>query len=204
MSVEHWETYYRGGALATCPIGPDANYTLDIRDAWVEFFASFPNGARILDVGTGNGAVALIARDAATAAGTQLEIHGSDLALIDPPRQVRGGETMFGGITFHPGVATERLPFEAASLDGVSAQFALEYTDVDRSLREISRVLKPGGRVRSACTTWIPWSSRTRGYRSSQAHLVLDESRIYRKLRAFVAAEREASDGRRPRPHGAS
>ena len=106
MSVEHWEAYYRGGAISTCPIGLDANYTLDIRDAWVEFFAYFPSGARILDVGTGNGAVALIARDAATAAGTQLEIHGSDLALIDPPRQVRGGETMFGGITFHPGVAT--------------------------------------------------------------------------------------------------
>jgi ubiquinone/menaquinone biosynthesis C-methylase UbiE len=191
VSVEHWETFYRGGALATCPTGPDANYSLDIREAWIDFFAKFPAGARVLDIGTGNGAVALIARDAATAADRKLEIHGSDLALIDPPRQVRGGQSMFDGITFHPGVATERLPFETASVDGVSAQFALEYTNVSDSLREIHRVLKPGGRARFSvhhAESVVVWNAQQS---LSQAHLVLDETRIYRRLRAFVAAERE-------------
>ena len=57
MSVEHWETYYRGGGLVTCPTGPDGNYSLEIRDAWVEFYTDVPDGARVLDVGTGNGAI---------------------------------------------------------------------------------------------------------------------------------------------------
>jgi ubiquinone/menaquinone biosynthesis C-methylase UbiE len=193
LSVEHWETYYRGGALATCPTGPDANYSLDIRDAWVEFFAALPDGACVLDVGTGNGAVALIARDAATAAGKRFSIHGSDLALIDPVRQVPGGATMFDGITFHPGVPTERLPFEPASFDAVSAQFAVEYTDVGRSLGEIFRVLRPGGRARLSVHHADSVITQNAGQTLAHANLVLDETRIYRKLRAFIAADSEAA-----------
>jgi ubiquinone/menaquinone biosynthesis C-methylase UbiE len=193
VSVEHWETYYRGGALATCPIGPDANYSLGLRDAWVEFFASLPDGATVLDVGTGNGAVALIARDAATAAGRTFEIHGTDLAQIDPPRQVRGGATMFDGIAFHPGVATERLPFEAGTFDGVSGQFALEYTEVESALREIFRVLKAGGRARFSVHHSDSVVVQNARESLSQAHLVLDETRVYRRLRAFVTADREAA-----------
>jgi ubiquinone/menaquinone biosynthesis C-methylase UbiE len=193
VSLEHWETYYRGGALASCPTGPDPNYSLEMRDAWVEFFASLPDGARVLDVGTGNGAVALIARDAAVAAAKQFEIHGSDLALIDPPRQVRGGERMFDGITFHPGVAAERLPFEMNSFDGVSAQFAVEYTHVSASLPQIFRVLKPGGRARLSVHHADSVVIQNARLSLAQANLVLDEARIYRKLRSFIAAEREAA-----------
>ena len=67
LSLEQWETYYRGGAIATCPMGPDGDYDLEVRQAWVEFFSTLPEGARILDVGTGNGVVALIAAETASA-----------------------------------------------------------------------------------------------------------------------------------------
>lgn len=193
MSVEHWEAFYRGGSIATCPTGPDANYSLDIRDAWVGFFANLPEGARVLDVGTGNGAIALIARDAANAMGRRFEIHASDLALIDPPRRVPGGKALFDGITFHPGVATEQLPFEANSFDAISGQFALEYTDVDRSLREIFRVLKPGSPARFSLHHADSVVVQNARLSLGQAHMVLDESLIYRRLRGFVAAEREAN-----------
>ena len=197
MSVEHWETYYRGGGLVTCPTGPDGNYSLEIRDAWVEFYSDVPDGARVLDVGTGNGAVPLIAREAAATAGRRWDIHGSDLALIDPPRQVRDGAGLFDGITFHAGVATERLPFEDVSIDAVSGQFALEYTDVAASLREVTRVLRPGGRARFSihhADSVVVGNARLG---LEQVRLVLEDTKIFRKLRTFVAAEREA--GRDPR-----
>lgn len=199
MSVEHWEAFYKGGALATCPTGPDTNYSLDVRDAWVEFFAALADGARVLDVGTGNGAVALIARETAAAAGRHLEVHGSDLARIDPPRQVRGGTGMFEGIHFHPGVATEHLPFSDASFDAVSGQFALEYTRIADALREVFRVLKPGGRARFSMHHADSIVVENARLSLAQANLVLEESRIFRKLSAFVKAEREDTGQARSR-----
>ena len=86
LSLEQWETYYRGGAISTCPTARDGGYDLEVREAWVEFFTPLPDGARILDIGTGNGVVPLIAADTAAALGRRWEIHGADLAQIDPPR----------------------------------------------------------------------------------------------------------------------
>jgi len=91
MTVEHWEAYYRGGAIATCPMGPGTCYTLELRELWIAFFASLADGARVLDLGTGNGAIVLLAKEAAASTGRRFEIHGADLASIDPARHVPDG-----------------------------------------------------------------------------------------------------------------
>ncbi|MFN0198140.1 MAG: class I SAM-dependent methyltransferase [Planctomycetaceae bacterium] len=49
------------------------------------------------------------------------------------------------GFTAHQGYA-EHLPFADNSFDGVISQVVLPYTNDVRTLREIARVLKPGGR----------------------------------------------------------
>lgn len=52
------------------------------------------------------------------------------------------------GFTVIKGSVDERLPFEDASFDGVVAKDLLEHvTDPGAVVREIRRVLKPGGRV---------------------------------------------------------
>jgi SAM-dependent methyltransferase len=45
------------------------------------------------------------------------------------------------------GVALEKLPFPAATFDGASSQFGIEYADTRAALQELGRVLKPGGRA---------------------------------------------------------
>jgi SAM-dependent methyltransferase len=191
-SLRHWETYYRSGALASCPLGPQPGYTLELHDLWLEFFSELADGARVLDIGTGNGAVALIASQAAAAAAKHFEIHGTDLAQVDPVRDVPDGARLFAGIRFHPQVATERLPFEVASLDAVSGQYALEYTDPGKALPEIHRVLKPGGGA--LFVLHHADSVVARNARESLAHstLVLEETKVLRLLRRQFAAERDA------------
>jgi len=192
MTVQHWETYYRGGAIATCPMGPDTTYTLELRDLWLAFFAAIDDGGRVLDVGCGNGAIALLAKEAASAVGRRFEIHGADLASIDPPRHVANGASLFAGIEFHAGMPCERLGFETGTFDAVSGQYALEYTDTPRSLAEVRRVLRPGGRALFIMHHDHSVLIRNAGESLAQAALVFEETRILRKLRRHAVAERQS------------
>lgn len=188
-SLEHWESYYRSGALASCPLGPAAGYTLELHEVWVEFFAALKDGARILDIGTGNGAIALIAAETACRLGRRYDVHGTDLARIDPVRDVHDGANLFSGIHFHARVPTERLPFSPASFDAVSGQYALEYAVVETALTEIARVLKRGGRAQFIMHHHD--SIILHNARESLEHtsIVLKDTKIFRKLRRYLEAE---------------
>jgi ubiquinone/menaquinone biosynthesis C-methylase UbiE len=185
VSLKHWETYYRGGALVSCPTNTEPNYSKELREAWVSFFARLPDGARILDVGCGNGPVALIAKETATDLNRTFQIDAVDLAEIDPVRCVPNGETLFEGIRFHPGVSTENLPFNTSCMDAVCGQYIIEYTDVSRTLGEIARVSRPGG----ACQFILHHmdSIVVRNARESlrQANFALDEAKVVRLFRRY-------------------
>jgi SAM-dependent methyltransferase len=189
VSLEQWETYYQGGALATGPAGEDGLYDQEVRRAWTEFFSALPADARILDVGTGNGVIVLIAGEVAAARGARWEIHGTDLARIDPPQHVADGARRFAGVTFHPGVATERLPFDDGSFDAVSGHYALEYSDIPVALAQIHRVLKPGGDAQFVLHHVDSALLRTARRSMREADLVLKETRIYRRLHRLVSMD---------------
>jgi ubiquinone/menaquinone biosynthesis C-methylase UbiE len=189
LSVQQWEAYYRGGAIATCPTAADGGYDLEVRDAWVEFFSMLPRTARMLDVGTGNGVVALIAAETAADKGAQWEIHASDLARIDPARHVRDGARRLAGIRFHPGVATERLPFDDATFDAVSGHYALEYCDTAAALAQVHRVLKPGGDAQFIIHSNDSVLVRTALASLREAELVLKDTKLYRRLHRLVTMD---------------
>ena len=193
LKVAHWESFYRGGRLAACPTGAGANYTLELRDIWSEFFGALANGSRILDIGTGNGAIPLIARQTADSLGRTYEIHGADLARIDPSRDVADGGRLFAGIVFHPGVATEKLPFEPATFAAVSGQYALEYTDMRQSLSQVMRVLQPGATAQFLMHHADSIVVERARASLRHAHLVLMETKVYRKLRRFLDAEQHST-----------
>ena len=189
LSLEQWETYYRGGAISTCPTARDGGYDLEVRDAWVEFFTPLPDGARILDIGTGNGVVPLIAADTAAALGRRWEIHGADLAQIDPPKHVPDGATRFAGIQFHPGVDTAKLPFESGSFDAVSGHYALEYADTAAALAQVHRVLKPGGRAQFVMHHSGSALLRSAHQSLHEASWLFGEAKIYRRVHKLVTQD---------------
>ena len=189
MSVEQWEQYYRAGALATGPVGADGSYDLEVRTLWQDFFTALPKSSRLLDVATGNGVVASIALATSRDQALDLEIHGSDLARIQPLIDVHDSAERLQGIHFHPGVATQALPMEDATFNAVCGQYALEYSPIQPALSEIFRVLKPGGMVLFVVHHNDSVLIRNAKNSLREGHIVLSECNLYRCLHALLSLE---------------
>lgn len=187
--MKHWEDFYRGGALATGPTGADGLYDLEVATAWQTFFRSLPAKAKVLDIGTGNGVLALMARQHADASAQTFEIDAIDLALVDPAKHVPAGSLRFRGIRFHPGVAMERTPFADASFDGVMGHYALEYGDIAKSLAEVRRTLKPGGKAQFIIHHRGSTLVRTARRSLEESDVVLRGERFYRKLAKLISLD---------------
>ncbi|SDE00414.1 class I SAM-dependent methyltransferase [Aquimonas voraii] len=194
MSLSQWETYYRSGAVATGPVGLDGLYDLELQEAWQAFFDQLPADARLLDIGTGNGVLPLMALKAAQRRGEKWSIDATDLAQIDPVNSVSGGAHRYAGVRFHPGVANERLPFTAASFDGVSGHYALEYGNTSASLAEVARVLASGGHAQFVLHHAESVLMDSARHSMAECDLVFKQTRIYRKLHRLVSADQPSQD----------
>jgi SAM-dependent methyltransferase len=139
-----WRDFWKHDCLSACM--PDNSATAEqIADVWRQQFSVFPDGARILDVATGNGIVLAHAARAARTTGRRFELTGIDLADIDPPRYVSELDPDLKSARFLGGVAAESLPFTDSSFDVVASQYGVEYADLELALTEVARVLAPGG-----------------------------------------------------------
>lgn len=141
-----WSRYWAGGALHSCGGSFDGNYGGEIREFWRDSFATLANGDRLLDIATGNGPIPKLM----LALRPEADIHcdAVDLAAVAPawPAALPAAER--ARLLFHPRVEAEALPFADARFDLVVSQYGLEYTDLERSVPELLRVLAPEGRVR--------------------------------------------------------
>ena len=109
-------------------------------------------GSKLLDVGTGAGAVALQAR---AWVGPDGQVTGSDVAqaMVELAEQA-AAERGIAGVTFCQ-MDGEQLDFADASFDTVTCAFSLfQVPDMTRALAEMWRVLKPGGRL--GLSNWGP------------------------------------------------
>jgi ubiquinone/menaquinone biosynthesis C-methylase UbiE len=140
-----WSRFWATGALHSCPNAFAGNYTGEIRDHWTAFFGQLPAGSRVLDIGTGNGGIAFIARETAEAAGIPLEIEAIDAAHIVPAQAAAAKGIAATGINFRGGVSADATGYPDCWFDAVSGHYALEYTDVRATLAELARIMKPGG-----------------------------------------------------------
>ena len=142
-----WDSFWRYDRLSSFLTTPGApNYAPPIADGWRAFFKSLTDGARVLDLATGNGAIAVMAVEA----GKDFSVTGADLAAVEPTAFVTRNHAELKQIRFLPNTPAEALPLADASIDAVVSQYGAEYSDLARSIPEAVRVLAPGGRLRFA------------------------------------------------------
>jgi SAM-dependent methyltransferase len=142
-----WSDYWRSGQQACCFNVGGENYGPQITKVWTDFFETLPPTARILDLCTGNGAIAIIGAEIGLRRGAAFQVHGVDRAEIHVEKTRLFRPNVHGVVQFQSGVATEALPFEDSSFDSVVGQYAIEYTDLARTIPEIGRVTAPEAKL---------------------------------------------------------
>lgn len=140
-----WTRLWRSGVLHSCATAIDGNYDGPVRAFWQSRFDRVPDGGVVVDVGTGNGALVLLAAAAARATGKHLDLHGVDLADISPATAGAANAAAFEGIRFHPRTPLDALPFGDGGVDLLVSQFAFEYAPRDAAVAEALRVLGSRG-----------------------------------------------------------
>ena len=190
-----WSRYWQYDRVASCMDGAGAtNYDEEVAQGWRDFFESLTPHTDILDLCTGNGAIALIAAEVSRRKAGGMAITGVDKAQIDPAAHVTKFRQDLDAIRFMAGVAAEDLPFADCSFGAVVSQFGIEYSDTHRSGAEVIRVLAPGGRVRLVVHAAEGAIAAGTKEVLSEADFLLEESDLpgvaARCLEAVIAVER--------------
>ena len=148
-------------------------------------------GKRVLDIGCGLGGKT-VAYAEARARVTGVDLSEKNIAQCSAFARARGVEAAFAA-----GDA-ERLPFAGGSFDVVIANDSLEhFANPEGALRELARVLAPGGSIFLFFTPWkSPLGSHLYDYiRTPWCHLIFPEWLI-RELLARELASRGEADPR--------
>lgn len=145
--ITQWSRFWKQGFITTFGASKLDNYDGVVREFWHEKFAELPVAALILDIATGNGAIATIAAEVSEELQKKYFVAASDLAEINP-QLVGSDETskLRQSIYFHSHTPCENQPFDDDFFDFVSSQFGFEYSNTELTIPEIRRVLAPGGR----------------------------------------------------------
>lgn len=144
---KQWSQFWKQGFITTFGASKPDNYDGIVRDFWYEKFAELPSSALVLDIATGNGAIATIAAEVGRKLQKNFFVAASDLAQINPELTNNDqGSALRESIYFYSNTPCEKQPFDDASFDLVCSQFGFEYSDIELTIPEVRRVLAPKGR----------------------------------------------------------
>lgn len=150
--MQHWTAYWQqADTLNSFAEGQAASgYHGELAAFWRQQLAGLAASATLMDLGTGNGALAVLLAEQKQQRATNWRILAVDAADIQPQRLIAKQPALakpFKQIRFLGHTRIEQLPCANASIDLLVSQFAFEYSELSASLQEAWRVLKPGGRL---------------------------------------------------------
>ncbi len=145
LDPEDWSHYWKGSTITTFQGLFEDNYAREILEFWQRNIPG--DREHVLDIACGNGALSWIANDILNKEENRTRITGIDFANIDPFRRLNRNKKNYPKVSFIANTPIETMPFENQSIDLIMSQYGAEYSDLDKSVPEMSRVLKNGGKL---------------------------------------------------------
>ena len=178
MSKSAWSAYWQSGARRGCLPGASDAVQGALASLWQDFAGTLPQGARLLDLACGTGAVL----DAISSVRPDLDLLGVDSATLPPSPQHR----------LLAEVDCAALPFPDRHFVAIASQFGLEYCPLPARV-EAARVLAPGGKIQL-----LMHSTESRAIAHNAARLAamraLEKAGLFRLARQAVAGIRVPGD----------
>ncbi|HRP35812.1 MAG TPA: class I SAM-dependent methyltransferase [Gammaproteobacteria bacterium] len=150
LDRDEWTRYWARGTVTTFEGHFSGNYDAEIRDFWWRQFETLADGSTMVDLATGNGALALLAASYAREHERSFTIVGVDSAALDVARlraALPGLAADLDAVTLRGDTPLEDTGLPAATAGLVTSQFGFEYGDTAAGAREAFRLLRSGGRL---------------------------------------------------------
>lgn len=143
MKMNPWSLFWRQGHSTTFGNYYEDGYVGAIADWWQSKLDGLSDNLTILEVGCGNCSLlpGLIKSE------IKAKYIGVDLASVAPSGIALEGLAESGiELVMHPETPAEDIPEADASVDVLASVFGIEYSNLELSFAEASRLLKPDGR----------------------------------------------------------
>lgn len=147
---DHWSDYWSRACLTSLPQDFAGNYDGEVAEFWNQAFAEIPEKGNMVDLCTGNGAIALLAAAFAVQQKREFSITAVDAASIRPdvvaehfPEQAE----LIDRVNFVGDSRVEELDLGAGAFDLVTSQYGIEYCDWQLAASQVASLLKEGGRL---------------------------------------------------------
>ena len=137
-----WSLFWRQGHSTTFGDYFKQGYAGAVADWWQSKLSTLPANPVVMEVGCGNCSLL----PAMVKSGVKGRYIGVDLARVRLSAVSEQGLPESGiEVTLHSETPAENVPEPDGSIGLVTSVFGIEYSDLDQSLAEVLRLLKPGG-----------------------------------------------------------
>lgn len=140
-----WSKFWTTSTVTALPETFPAGYDGAMLDFWREQLDD--DFGHIVDLATGNGALVWMAHDIQMRRTRPARITGIDLADIDPFTALNKSPDDYPTISFSGGTSADALSFVDHSVDVVISQYGVEYSNLESTIAEISRVVTRSGKM---------------------------------------------------------
>ncbi|MCB1702893.1 MAG: class I SAM-dependent methyltransferase [Halioglobus sp.] len=146
LNPQEWTRFWdESAAITTFGTHTHKNYEFQILEFWQQQLSG--NFEQVVDLACGNGALSWIAHDIFAKAKQSTRVTGVDIADINPFKTLGRKSKRYPLLEFVANTSIDQLPFADHSVDIAISQYGFEYSDIEKTVLELDRVLKPTAKI---------------------------------------------------------